>query len=165
MGTRKYARKNVDSNTFAESSRLVPVMSVLSLEMKVTSVGFTCSDEHSASQQPKPLLQSSGVSLLTDQTRSGTRWVQADWRVMVEVKSSVNKLAGVFPSPITTIQEGGATSSVDVAEPVADKTSKESVPAEQGQLPQASEPDQGVLKVKTQRQGDTVEFTHSLLEV
>ena len=36
---------------------------------------------------------------------------------------------------------------------------------EQGQLLQAAEPDQCVLKVKTQRQGDIVEFTHSLLGV
>ena len=55
-----------------------------------------------------------------------------------------------------------------MTEPVAastevDKTLEESVPADQGQLLRAAEPDQGVLKVKTQRQGDTVEFTRSLL--
>ena len=55
-------------------------------------------------------------------------------------------------------------------EPVADSTEvyrtlKESVSVEQGQLLRAAEPDQGVLKVKTQRQRDTVEFTHSLLGV
>ena len=53
-----------------------------------------------------------------------------------------------------------ATDSTEV-----DKTSKESVSAEQGQLLRAAEPDQCVLKVKTQRQRDTVEFTHSLLGV
>ena len=143
-------------------------MSVCSREMNGTSIGFTGSDEFSTSQQPKPLLQSSRVSLLTDQTRSGTYWVQADWRVTVEVKPSVNKLAGFFPSPITSIHEGGATSSTDRAEPVTDstevdKTLKESVPAEQGQLPRAAEPHQGVIEVKTQRQRDTNEFTGSLL--
>ena len=55
-----------------------------------------------------------------------------------------------------------------MAEPVTDstevyKTSKESVSVEQGQLLRAAEPDQCVLKVKTQRQRETVEFTHSLL--
>ena len=39
------------------------------------------------------------------------------------------------------------------------------MPVEQGQLLRAAEPDQRVLKVKTQRQRDTVEFTHSLLGV
>ena len=37
------------------------------------------------------------------------------------------------------------------------------MPAEQGQLLRAAEPDQGVLKVRTQRQGDIVELTRSLL--
>ena len=81
----------------------------------------------------EPLLQCSGVSQLNDQLRSGTHWVQANWQVTVEGKSSVKKLAGVFPSQITTVREGGATSSTDVAEPAADsaevyKTSKEFVP-------------------------------------
>ena len=102
--------------------------------------------------------------------RSVTYSVQADRPVTVEGKSSVNKLAGFFPLPITTMQEGGSTSSTDVAEQLTDftevdKTLKESVPAEQGQLPRAAKPDQGVLRVKTQRQRDTVEFTHSLLGV
>ena len=156
-GYKKVHWKESRLNTLVESSRLVSVMCVSSLEMKETSVGFTCSDECSTSQQPKLLLQSSGVSLLTDQIRSGTYWVQADRQVTVEGKSSVNKLAGLFPSSITTIQECGATSSTDVAEPVADftevdKTLKESLPAEQGQLLRAAEQDQGVLNVKTQRQ-------------
>ena len=94
-------------NTLVESSRLVPVMSVLSLEMNGTSVTFTCSDDYDP-RQPKQLLQSSRVSLLNDQMRSGTCWVRANWRVPVEGKSSVNKLAGVFPSRITTVQEGGS---------------------------------------------------------
>ena len=167
-GCKKVHWKERRLNTLAESCRLVPVMRVSSLEQKGISVGFTCSDEYSASLQPKPLLQYPVVSLLTDQTRSGTCWGQADWRVTGQDKSSVNKLAEVCPSPITTIQEGGATSSTDVTEPVADstevnKTLKESDPAEEGQLLRAAEHDQGVLKVKTQRQGDTVEFTRPLL--
>ena len=44
----------------------------LSLDRNGTSVAFTCSGDYHPSRQPKPLLQSSGVSLLTDQTRSGT---------------------------------------------------------------------------------------------
>ena len=93
-------------STLVVSSRLVPVISVLSLERNETSVAFTCSGDYDPSRQPKPLLQSSRVSLLTDQMRSGTYRVQANWRVTVEGKSSVNKLAGVFPSQITTMQEG-----------------------------------------------------------
>ena len=34
----------------------------------------------------------------------------------------LNKLARLLPSPITTVQEGEATSSIDVAEPVTDST-------------------------------------------
>ena len=68
------------------------------------------------------------------------------------------------------MQKAGATSSTDVAELVTDstevyKTTKESVSVEQGQLLRAAEPDQCVLNVKTPRQSDTVEFTHSLLGV
>ena len=93
-------------STLVVSSRLVPVISVLSLERNGTSVAFTCSGDYDSSRQPRPLLQSSRVSLLTDQMRSGMYRVQANWRVTDEGKSSVNKLAGVFPSQITTIQEG-----------------------------------------------------------
>ena len=69
--------------------------------------------------------------------RSGTRWVQANWQVTVEGKSSVNKLE--FSLLRSKMQEGGATSSTVVAEPVADstevyKTLKESVCVEQRQL-------------------------------
>ena len=90
--------------------------------------------------------------------------MQANWRVTVEGKSSVNKLQS------TPVQEDGSTSSTDVAELVTDstevyETTKESLSAEQGQLLRAAEPDQCVLKVKTQRQSDTVESTHSLLGV
>ena len=137
--------------SLVESSRLVPVISILSLERNGTSVASTCSGEYDSSRQPRPLLQSSRVSLLTDQMRSGTCWVQANWRVTVEGKSSVNKLAGVFPSQITRVQESGAASPTDVAEPCTDstevdKTSKGSVSVEQGQLLRAAEPDQCVLK-------------------
>ena len=102
--------------------------------------------------------------------RRGTDCVQANWQVTVEGKSSVHKLAGVFPSQTASMQEGGTVSSTDVAEPVTDstevdRTSKESVSFEQGQLLRAAEPAQCVLRVKTQRQRDTVEFTHSLLGV
>ena len=83
-------------STLAESSRLFLVLSVLILKMHGTSVAFTCSGDYDPNRQPKPLLQSLGVSLLNDQMRSGTRWVQANWQVTVEGKSSVNKLAGVF---------------------------------------------------------------------
>ena len=66
------------------------------------------------------------------------------------------------------MQEDGATSSTDVAEPSADYTEiynkvNESVSVEQGQLLRAVEADQSVLKVKTQRQRVILEFTHSLL--
>ena len=65
------------------------------------------------------------------------------------------------------MQEDGAPSSTDVAELVTDstevdKTTKESVSVQQGQLLRAAEPDQGVLKMETRRQRGTVEFTHSL---
>ena len=82
--------------------------------------------DHEPTRQPrlllKPLMQSSGVSLLIDQTRSGTFEVPPYWRVAVEGKSSVNKLAGVFLSQHTTVQEDGAVSSTDVAEAVVDST-------------------------------------------
>ena len=48
---------------------------------------------------------------------------------------------------------------------VVEKTSKETVAVEQGQLLRAAEQDQCVLKVKTQRQRNIVGFTHSLLGV
>ena len=69
--------------------------------MSGTSVAFTCSGDYDPSRQPWPLLQSAGVSLLIDQTRSGTFWMQANWQFTVEGKSSVNKLAEVFPSQST----------------------------------------------------------------
>ena len=66
-------------NTLIESSRLFPVMRVLSLKMNRTSVAITCSGVDDPSRQPRPLPQSAGVSLLNDQTRSGTCWMQANW--------------------------------------------------------------------------------------
>ena len=86
------------------------------------------------------------------------------WQIVCE------QVGWSFPFTVTTVQEDGATPSTDVAEPATDstevdKTSKESVSVEQGQLLRTAEPDQCVLKVKTQRQRDTVEFTHSLLGV
>ena len=85
-------------------------MSVLSLQRNGTSVAFNCSDDYDPSRQPRLMLQSSGVSLLTDQQGSATYWVQAHWRVTVEGESSVNQLAEVFPSQITAVQVGGVTS-------------------------------------------------------
>ena len=136
--------------------------------MNGTSVAFTCSGDHDdPSRQPRSLLQSAGVSLQIDQTRNGTYWMQVNWQVTVDGEASVNKLAGVFPSQSTTVHEDGATSSTYVAEPVTDptevyKTTRKSVSVEQRQLRRAAEPIQCVLKVKAQRQSDTVEFTHSL---
>ena len=154
-------------NTLIESSRLFPVVNVSSLERNGTLVAFTCSGDCDPSRQQRPLLQPAGVSLLIDQTRSGTYWMQANWQVTVEGKSSVNKLPEVVPSQSATVQEDGATASTDVAEPDADstevcKTTKKSVSVEQGHLPRAAEPHQIVLKMETRRQRDTVEFTHSL---
>ena len=72
---------------------------------------------------------------------------------------------------ISAVQEGGATSSTDVAEQFPDPTevgdlSKETVSVEQGQPLRAAEPDQCVLEVKaksvlelsTQRQRDVLEL-------
>ena len=53
--------------TLVELSRLVLVMSVLSLERNRTLVAFTWSADYDPSRQPKPSLQSSGVSPLNDQ--------------------------------------------------------------------------------------------------
>ena len=85
--------------------------------------------------------------------------MQANWQVTVEGKTSVNNLAGVFNSQISTVQESGVASPTHVAQPVADstevyKTLKESVE-------QAVEPDQCVLKVKTQRQRYCRVHTHT----
>ena len=74
--------------------------------------------------------------------------MQANWRVAVKGKLSVNKLAGVFAQQCKRM----ATSSTDVAELVPDstvhKTTKESVSVQQGHLRRAAEPDQCALKVK-----------------
>ena len=61
-------------NTLVESSPLVSVRSISSLEQNGTSVAFTCSDDYDPSRQPRPLLQSLRVSLLAEQTRIGTVW-------------------------------------------------------------------------------------------
>ena len=91
------------------------------LEQNGTSVAFTFSDDYGRIRQPRPLLQSSRVSLLAEQTRIGTFGEQANWRVTVEGESSVNKLARVSLSQSTTVQEDGATPS-DVAEPATYST-------------------------------------------
>ena len=78
-----------------------------------------------------PPSPSSGVSHLKLQKRNGTYWLQADRRVTVDDKSSVNMLIGFSLVLMAPVQEGGAASSTDVAEfsdiAVAGKTSKESV--------------------------------------
>ena len=147
--------------SLVESSQFVLVRSVSSLEQNGISVAFTCSDDYDPSRQPREF------SCWLNKMRSGTCWVQANWRVTVEGESSVNKLTEVFSSQNTTVQEVGAASS-DVAEPATDtteiyKTAKETVSDEQGQLLRAVEPDHGVLEVKAQRQRVILEFTHSLL--
>ena len=157
-------------NTLIESSRLFPVMSVWSLKMNGTSVAFTCSDDNDPSRQPRPLrwrnLQEFHCGMSKREVEHSG--MQAKWHVTVKGKASVNKLAGVFPSQSTTVQEDGGTSSTDVAELVADstevfETTMESVSLEQGQLLRAAEPDQCVLNLKTRRQREIVECTHSLL--
>ena len=105
VGARKYTGEKRGLNTLVESSQLVLVRSVSSLEQNGISVVFTCSDDYDPSRQPRPLLQSSRVSLLAERTRSGTFGEQANWRVTVEGESSLNKLARVFPSQNTTVQE------------------------------------------------------------
>ena len=93
--------------------------------------------------------------------RSGTRWMQTHWQVTVEGKASVKKLAGVFPF---TERDSARRWSYVADSTEVYKTTKESASVEQGQLLRAAEPDQCFFfKVKTQRQSDTVEFTHSLL--
>ena len=134
-----------------ESSVLFPVASVLSLEVNGSSVTFSCSGDYFLNRQPMPLPQSSGFPRLTVQKRNGTYWLQADRRVTVEDKSSLDMLAGFSPSEIAPMTEGVAMSSTDVAEQFADqqsKTSKESVTVEQGQPLAAAEPGQCVSKVK-----------------
>ena len=160
-GTRKVHWTNCDSvgemkrigSTMVESSVLFPVASVLSLEVNGTSVTFSCSGDYFLIRLQMPLPQSSGVRRLTLQKRNGTCWLQADRHVAVEDKSSVNMLAGCSPSQSAQMQEGVATSSIDVAEQFSDptdvsKTSKESLSVEQGQPLRAAEPDQFVSKMK-----------------
>ena len=161
-------------STMVESSVLFPVASVSSLEENGTSVVFSCSGDYQLIRQPMPPpSQSQGVSHVKLQKRNGTYWLRSDRRVTVDDMSSANALAGFFPSQIAPMQEGGATSSTDVAQQFPDaaevgKTSEESVSAEQGQLLRAAEPHQCVLKVKakpiletpTQRQRDSHELTH-----
>ena len=101
---------------------------------------------------------------------------EAGWRVTVEDKSSVNELAGFFVSrTASSMQEGGTTSSANVAKQFPDaaevgKMPKESVSVEQGHLLRAAEPDQCELGVKakpipemlTQRQREVLELTRLL---
>ena len=82
---------------------MVLVVSVLILERNGTSVAFTCSVDYDPSRQSKSFLQFSGVSLLNDQMTSGTHWVRTNRQDTVEGKYSVNNLAGVFLSQITTV--------------------------------------------------------------
>ena len=96
------------------------------------------------------------------QRRNGTCWLQADRRVTVDKKSSANTLAGFSFVQMAPIQEGGAASSTDVAEPLpntaeAGKTSKESVSIEQGQPLRAAEPDQRAMKVRAKPVPETAQ--------
>ena len=54
------------------------------------------------------------------QKSNGTYWLQADPRVTVKDKSSVNMLTRFSPVLMAPIQEGGAASSTDVAEQFPD---------------------------------------------
>ena len=116
-------------STMVESSVLLPVASVSSLEENGTSVVFSCSGDYYLIHQPMPPPSpSSGVSHLKLQKRNGTYWLQADRLVTVDDKSSVNMLTGFSLVLMAPIQEGGAASSTDVAEfpdtAEAGKTSK-----------------------------------------
>ena len=103
--------------TMVESSVLFPVASVSSLEENGTSVVFSCSGDYYLNHQPMPPPSPySGVSHLKLQQRSGTYRLQADRRVTVDDKSSVNMLAGFSLVLMAPIQEGGAASSTDLAE-------------------------------------------------
>ena len=62
--------------------------------------------------------QSSGISHVKLQKRNGTCWLQADRRVTVDDKSSANSSAGFSSVQMAPIQEGGVSSSSDVAEPL-----------------------------------------------
>ena len=140
--------------------------------MNETSVTFTCSGDR---VQPRTLLQSSRISRIADQKRSGTWLEEAGRRATVEDKSSVNELAGFSVSHTASRQEDGTTSSTDVGKPFPDaagvgKMPKESVFVEQGHPLRAAEPDQCVLEGKakpiletlTQRQRDVLEVTRLL---
>ena len=155
-------------STMVESSVLFPVASVSRLEENGTSVVFSCSGDRYLVNQPiPPPSPYSGVSHLKLQKRNETCWLQADRRVTVDDKSSVNVLTGFSPVLMAPIQEGGAPSSMDVAEQFPDpaeagETTEEPVSIEQGQPLRAAEPDQCALKVRaksipetpTQRQRD-----------
>ena len=118
---------------------------------------FSCSCDHYLIRQPmRPPTQSQGVSHVKLQNHNGTSLLQADRRVTVGDKSSANMLAGFHSVQMAPIQEGGAASSSDVAvaEPLPDaaeagRTSKESVPIEQGQPLRAVEPDEWAMKVRS----------------
>ena len=93
---------------------------------------------------------------MADQKRSGMWLEKAGWRVTVEDKTTVNKLAGFFPSQIVSMQEGGAVSLTDVSKqfPDAERVGEmlmECVSIEQGQLLRAAEPMSGHGKEKQSR--------------
>ena len=123
-------------STMVESSVLLPVASVSSLEENGTSVVFSCPGDY---YLPSP---SSGFSHLKLQKRNGTCWLQADRRVTVDDKSSVNMLTGFSPVQMAPIQEGGAASSTD---------------PDQCALKVRAKP---ILETPTQRQRDIHELTH-----
>ena len=123
-------------SAMVESSVLLPVASVSSLEENGTSVVFSCPGDY---YLPSP---SSGFSHLKLQKRNGTCWLQADRRVTVDDKSSVNMLTGFSPVQMAPIQEGEAASSTD---------------PDQCALKVRAKP---ILETPTQRQRDSHELTH-----
>ena len=130
-------------STMVESGVLFPVASVSSLEENVTSVVFSCSGVCCLIHQPMPPRSpSSGGSILNRSCRSEMErlGLQADRRVTVDDKSSVNTLTGFSLVLMAPIQGSGAASSSDVVEtePLptaaeAGRVSQEVVPNKQGQ--------------------------------
>ena len=55
-GCKKVHRRERGLNTLVESSSLVPVRSVSSVEQTGTSLAFTCSDGYGPSRHPRPSL-------------------------------------------------------------------------------------------------------------
>ncbi len=96
-------------STMVESSVLLPVASVSSLDENGTSVVFSCSGDCNLSRQPMPPpSQSQRVSHVKLQKHNGSCWLQADRRVTFDDKSSANAFAGFSSVKMAPIQKGGA---------------------------------------------------------